>query len=114
MCESGRELGDGMVWTPLLLLVQKGENRRCRSRTVTVLNPLLPLPFRTFTLIRRTGNLICSPFVRQAGVYGNMPGQETKRRPPEASVSRDGDEIALRCNAPRCAISRPPKTTTTS
>ncbi len=49
-----------------------------------------------------------------ASRFYDLPGRETRRRPPEASVSRDGGEIALRFNAFRCAASRPPKTTTAS
>ena len=50
----------------------------------------------------------------QAEFYGNLPGPEIKRRPPEANVRLDGEEVALRCSAFRYATSRPPKTTTTS
>jgi hypothetical protein len=48
---------------PLLLLVQKGENRRCRPRTVTVSNPLRSLPVPNHEASSHRGRMhLRSPF----------------------------------------------------
>ena len=83
---------------PLLLLLHKGENRRCRSRTVTTFNPLRLCRFRSYRSDVHEGR---GTHREQARA---QPSRHSPQKPVLRQIAEDVDRFRLsRAHWTECA-----------